>query len=75
MIAGGFLGPPLVERLGIASGFTRLIVAMLLGMASGMVLAAPLYRLGNRSVSRHGETALVARSASPKSGFISVEDR
>jgi hypothetical protein len=45
MAAGGVLGPPLVERLGIASGFARLVVAMVLGMACGMVVATPLYRI------------------------------
>jgi hypothetical protein len=75
MAAGGFLGPPLVERLGVASGFTRLVVAMVLGMAAGMVLAMPLYRIRDRKVGRHGETNSAARSATQLSGFTPVGDR
>jgi hypothetical protein len=75
MIAGGFFGPPLVEHLGVASGFTRLVVAMLLGMACGMVLAMPLYRIGDKSVDRPGETTSAARSAARLTGFAPAEDR
>ena len=45
MVIGGWLGPPLAVRFGIASGFARLTIAMVLGMASGMIIATPLYRL------------------------------
>jgi len=75
MLAGGFLGPPLVERLGVASGFTRLTVAMVLGMAFGMVLATPLDRIRHRSVGRHGETASAACSMTRLPGFTPAEDR
>jgi hypothetical protein len=45
MMLGGFLGPPMIGRLGVASGFTQLAAAMLLGMAAGMLLTMPFHRL------------------------------
>lgn len=75
MVAGGVLGPPLVERLGIASGFTRLIVAMVIGMAAGMLLATPLYRVRDRRPDRFGETASAASSVTRLPGLTPAEDR
>ncbi len=48
MVLGGWLGPDVAARLGVGSDFAGLIGGMVIGMAAGMLLAAPLVGLARR---------------------------